>query len=375
MKIYIHGNCQSAAIKKMMLEADPTLDVSNYVVSNHDMLDYMDDYTNAVETADVIILQPISNNYRNESRLSLRWINEHRKRASKIILIPSIYFNGYHPQIIPVEGLAVFHFMPYIDVHVLDLHCRGLSPDLIKEKIDAEGFLNHDLVRSDCFSSLAELVRRETQSSVDVKVSDFIFSRYRHTILFNSCNHPGRELMVYVTSQILSQMGLDVCPQSSGFDHLCSDVINIYPSTSVALDLDIQSPAYQDTVVGQGQSVPLLDYIRASTAFYEKEDGKDRIWQVFNGNKATAAYLARHYKTLARSLDAPIYTPRMTQEFATSLYQVLLMRDPDPDGLESNTRHVFDQPSISSLIERILNSEEFSQKLPQFLEKFVRISL
>ena len=93
MNILFYGNCQLTAIYK-------TLNLSNNY-KQYNICCWATDYnkeqfTNIINCCDIIITQPINDNYRDQEHLSTSYIINNSKNNCKIIIIDSCHFDFYY---------------------------------------------------------------------------------------------------------------------------------------------------------------------------------------------------------------------------------------------------------------------------------------
>ena len=92
MKILFYGNCQLHCIMK-------TLNLQNFLENRIECFSTNLDeteFTNVIKQQDIIICQPIWDNYRDKPYLSTKFIIRNCKESCKIIIVDSCYFNFYY---------------------------------------------------------------------------------------------------------------------------------------------------------------------------------------------------------------------------------------------------------------------------------------
>ena len=97
MKLHIFGNCQSTALKAMMLEDHPDWSITTTDVSSDAVLapEAVARHLADVEQADVIVSQPVKA-WKGVHDLSLAAVEAHRRPGSQLVTFPSIFFEGTH---------------------------------------------------------------------------------------------------------------------------------------------------------------------------------------------------------------------------------------------------------------------------------------
>jgi hypothetical protein len=92
--ILFYGNCQVDAISKIM----------NNILNEYNIIVIIcwstsinkEELTNIIKQSDIIITQPICENYRNTDYLDTKYILKNAKDDTNIIIFPSLYFNFYY---------------------------------------------------------------------------------------------------------------------------------------------------------------------------------------------------------------------------------------------------------------------------------------
>jgi len=93
MNILLYGNCHLWGVKECLfsLNGYNTTYLDCYIQENDE--EYM---LHKYKSADIIITQPIDDNYRNKTYLSTSYIIKNCKKTTKIIIVDSLYFDFYY---------------------------------------------------------------------------------------------------------------------------------------------------------------------------------------------------------------------------------------------------------------------------------------
>jgi hypothetical protein len=216
MKILIYTNCQGWAIKET-LGVDPQMHTTTYIPC-HDTDIINDEFTKLVRESDIIITQPIRDNYREKTYLSTSYIIENAKHDCKIILFDSCHFEFYHFDLTYKWSNGSIFDKPchYHYNGVIDTYRKKLP---IQHYIDQ--YVNNPLLKSReeleelARSSLAELKRRYEKSCDNygknsnvtiISTHDYIRDNYKDKLLFYSMNHPTKHLIQYICKEIRNML-------------------------------------------------------------------------------------------------------------------------------------------------------------------------
>jgi len=205
MRIYVHGNCQGPALAKLLKEAHPKWDIVSYECFGDKIIDELHRYYHYIETADIVISQPISVKYRDRDDLSLGWLRDHVRRPTEIITYPSLHFEG---QLVSCRSTVIpGNRMQYHDVTLLHLALSNAPLDVTIETLDSDTLYSSHFIDNELRLAIAELQRREESHDLDLRSSDYISQHIHHRHLFYVINHPCRALLVDIANQCLERIG------------------------------------------------------------------------------------------------------------------------------------------------------------------------
>jgi len=206
MRVYVHGNCQAPAIASLLAAQFPEWEVSSYEVFTQKIIDEADAYRDSVMSADIIISQPIRDNYREREDLSLAWIRSQAKPGSPVVVFPSMFFDG---QLVGWRSVAFPGFgMPYLDMLVLHCAALGMSAERTAAIVLDDDLYSDPFIAQEISLSIAEMRRREIADDIDIPLSPFLDQFGTTTPLFHVTNHPYRQAIAYITNAILAYLGL-----------------------------------------------------------------------------------------------------------------------------------------------------------------------
>ena len=223
MKLYsIIANCQGSAIQKF-LESNSNFN-SQYKLHKMQQIqdipknDIDNFFDNIIPKLDLIIIQPISDNYKNYHKYSTKSIINRKKENCKIIMFPSIYFTGYYPNLIN-DNITKINIVVH-DINLIKTFLKSKNKlefiENSKKIINDPFFYNKKRVEDNVFNSLLELKKRENKSikkynfNKFIKLSDFIKNNYNKQILAFTLNHFSRTIFIYITNNILNHLNIKI---------------------------------------------------------------------------------------------------------------------------------------------------------------------
>jgi hypothetical protein len=279
MNILYYGNCQLFAVKTI-------LNLQYFVEKNIGCwcndLDKVE-FTNIIQQQDIIITQPINENYRDKDYLSTNYIINNCKENCKIIIFDSCYFNFYYFDLTykwfnneilhePID----YHYNELIKCFTTDLPPENYIENYInnielKTKEELEQYANQ---------SLDDLNRRYNENVDKYKIKDNIFfistydfikNNYKEKLLFYSMNHPTKYKYViqYICEEIIKILNLEntILYEMNILDNPKSI---IYKCLQKAVNFNIND--YDPLVVGKTN---VLDIVQLYYDTYKKIDFKE----------------------------------------------------------------------------------------------------
>jgi hypothetical protein len=264
-KILLLGNCQTDLLARLLSH------MSNCYVENI-REDVLSDHNNhkailqKVKSANVVITQSLSD-YRFGD-LQTKYL---KKFIKKLIIIPSIYFSGLHPDLVYVGKMGNRYQSPIGDYH----SAIGIAAFLEKVPPDQAIQLYRDLelfqsagFHAEWQNSLNELKSRELLC--DISISDYIENNIINKTLFYSSNHPAIELVVLLARRILMHLGFNIGWNSFWRDEMQLNVI--YPIWNPICEyhkLTYRSP--EIFFLPGGRELGLADYIGKAFKQYDQD--------------------------------------------------------------------------------------------------------
>lgn len=280
MHVHIHGNCQSTPLRKILEECKPEWRVTNREVHSIDLSTEIPDYEEEIKSANVIMAQPIANNYRGEPRLSSTWIRENKRPDAKLVTFVPMYFRGYCPETGYLTGLQNFR-SPYFDYNIVEAYLCGSPAEDIASQMTRDDFYSRKFVRRHVTSSIDEMRRRESDARADLVISDLVADGYRNNLQFFTFNHPARVLLVNVVRRALVLLKEHTAVSDLGPEYRMDDTLfSPYRCTKEALRL---APTEHDgRIRAAAIDFDRLEYTKRSFAYFEHSIGREKLTSVAN---------------------------------------------------------------------------------------------
>lgn len=220
MKCLCIGICQIVSISEILKKSklftsiyDEILCYTIFTITAEEMKDLLE---NVVPTCDLILSQPVSDNYRGSDLFSTKLLRQKKKEGAKHFIISNCYFTGYDPipfQTVDQDGnttnVGGISYYPSVSLTSL------LNGNIVQSCIDwnqLNTYSDED-IQYNYKKSIDELKKRENKVfdndyGVDIKISDFIETNYQSKYLFHTYNHPTNILLLELTRRIVERLGL-----------------------------------------------------------------------------------------------------------------------------------------------------------------------
>jgi hypothetical protein len=286
----IIGNCQISLISyllsnKSFMETYDYISIFEVHIVNQSDIDYIYKILNDI---DLLIIQPINNNYKNIENFGTYNIISKTKPSCKIILFPSLHLKFYYPFSSYIINKKTHELLQtpthYHDINLLNLCKIHKSFDTIidefKKLIYDESYKDISFVNDIANSSIDELIKREHLYSSFIPEdrknitsiiisSDFIINNYKKQLLFYSMNHPSKHLFHYICNQMLKILDIPLEPYPESIDPLLyAEVPILYRFLEKIVDFDIS----KIPVILCNKIVSIEEYVRIYYEVYSKLD-------------------------------------------------------------------------------------------------------
>lgn len=210
--ILFYGNCQTVAIMK-------TLCLRNNYWCHSIQCDITgmnkEAITDCIQKMDIIITQPISDNYRNVDYLSTSYIINNAKKNCKIIIFDSCYFDFYYFDLTykKVNNDVLHQPIDYHYNKLIECYSKNLPIEFyIDTYINNEELKTSEELDHIAENSLNELKNRfeankkkyNSENIYIISIHEFIKNNYKNKLLFYSMNHPSKYVIQYICEEIIN---------------------------------------------------------------------------------------------------------------------------------------------------------------------------
>ena len=226
--VLFYGNCQAYAVKEVLNLGD---EWTQYHVQCFSTDISQKDFDDILQKCDVIITQPIHDNYRDIEHLSTTYIvNKCNSAICTILIFDSCHFDFYYFDMTYKEhnGAAIDKPVAYHYNKMMEYYLnKSPEDDYVNEIVNNIHLKTKEELELLANNSILELRRRSKQtierykSNYNVRYAfsnHFILHNYKDKLLFYSMNHPTKWLLHHICEQIvvslkiLNRINYDVDP-------------------------------------------------------------------------------------------------------------------------------------------------------------------
>jgi hypothetical protein len=257
-KMAIIGNCQTESLTNFLFSNNNFKNIYEYIevkpiyLMNENELNYF--YTYTLIELDLIIIQPINEDFNGNIKYSTKTILNNTKNDCISILIPSLYFDFYHPYLCYLNGEhgKIQDPIDYHDKILIKLYLanKELSNEEIIEKymniFNNEIFINNSMCNDNLKLALDNIEDRENNfkdyivnNTKCIYSYDFIKNNYQQKLLFYSVNHPSKYLLSYLSDEILKYLKIPFEDYPNNLDPFNILIIPIYNCLKSVLNFNI----------------------------------------------------------------------------------------------------------------------------------------
>ena len=210
--ILFYGNCQLFAVLKTLNISEKYNTILIECWNSSIDKEY---FTNTVKNSDIIITQPISDNYRDCDYLSTNYIIQNKKPECIVIIFDSLYFNFYYFDLTYkqfnnklLDNPIAYHYNSMINCY-LNKNPPEFYIDNYVNNVDLKTAEELNKIAENSLSQLDSRYieysnKYKDENIYTISSSDYIRLNYKNKLLFYSMNHPSKYLIQYISEQIIN---------------------------------------------------------------------------------------------------------------------------------------------------------------------------
>lgn len=248
----------------------------------------IDNIYNIIESIDLLLIQPINNNYKGIINFGTYNIISKTKPSCKVILFPSLHLSFYYPFCIYIFNKKTHKLLQspidYHDINLINVCKKYKSLDIItdkfKEIVNNIDLHNEEYCNNIFTNSINELIKREKEylsfipeekknNTSIINSSTYILKNYKKQLLFYSINHPTKYLFHYICDQIFNMLQISLNTYPDIIDPLIHNNVPIlYNFLSKNVDFDISTIP----IIINGKQISIDEFVKIYYDVYSKLD-------------------------------------------------------------------------------------------------------
>lgn len=255
-KIVAIGNCQLVPIVQNILSTPELTEKytlfqgrSVHMISEEQVKNLHEH----IAFCDLLICTHVNEGYRNGIGVDTNHLLSRAKKAEKIIIVPSIYWEGQTPELCYMKNLDGSNNTELFDYHnkiIFSSYIRGYSlEETLSALLDGEKIsFNTNLIETTTNNLIKreKVIRQEYEGAMEreivtIEFSDFIIKNYTSSRLFWTFNHPTTFLINYISRLIMDLIGCNSHANMMREELLDGSFFPIHKSVYNALNCDFKN--------------------------------------------------------------------------------------------------------------------------------------
>ena len=273
MKKYsIIANCQGGTLIKFF-------NSNKYFLENYELIELkaiqtvtkeeIDNFYNTIHMLDLIIIQPISDNFKNYHKYSTKSILANIKKKCVVIMFPSIYYNIYYPNLIH-DNIKSINIIVH-DINIIEKFINNKNKQTFVNEcinmINDLNFYSKKFIINNIKTTINNLLKKELDAinKYDpqhfIKISHFISSHYTKNILSTTLNHHTKYIYRYLSDEILHILDINITPYPEKLDpQLGCESCIIYESVKNVINKELQKNKYSQRGLANVDLITYLEF-------------------------------------------------------------------------------------------------------------------
>jgi len=208
--ILFYGNCQLEPIKEFILFNCKNYNVTLIECFSTTLSDI--EFDAIIKKSDIIITQPICENYRNMYYLSSNYVVNKCNPNCKIIFINNLYFDFYYINTTYNKNNINKLYYDFHDIkegfnkkikiyYILKNYINNIN---YKSKKELLSIADNSILKLE--TKYNDMLQYSKEYTYFISISDYIKDNYKDNLLFYSPNHPTKILLQYASKKIIEKI-------------------------------------------------------------------------------------------------------------------------------------------------------------------------
>ena len=218
---------------------------------------------------DLIIIQPISDNYNNYHKYSTKSFLENIKKECIVIMFPSIYYNIYYPNLIHDEIKSINIVVH--DINIIKKFINSKNKETFVNEcinmIKYSNFYSKEFIINNIENTINNLLKKELDAinkynpQYFIKITNFISSEYMNNILSFTLNHHTKYVYRYLSNEILHILNIKITPYPEELDPQLKTVsCIIYESVKNVINKELEKNLYSQRELSNVDLITYLEF-------------------------------------------------------------------------------------------------------------------
>lgn len=217
--ILFYGTCQSLAVKTILNLNDNYFNQFHVQCYSTDIT--KNDFDNILKDCDIIITQPIPDNYREKEYLSTDYIINNCKKDCITIIYQRQYFNFYYFDSTyknfnnsVLHQPNDYHYNELINYYKNNLSINSYIDNIINN-VNFKSKQELEIIADESIQYLIQKDKHIVDKYVInnnihyISIANYIRNNYKKELLFFSMNHPTKKLLQPICKKILQILNID----------------------------------------------------------------------------------------------------------------------------------------------------------------------
>jgi hypothetical protein len=219
--VLFYGNCQVCPIH-LILNLNPN-DYNIIAIECFSTQVTKIELDNWIIQCDIIIMQPIHDNYREKDYLSSSYIILNSKRDCQIIFIDNCYFDFYYfdTTIKPFDNNhlwipSLYHYVSLINCYKNNTSIEFYMNNFVnnynlKNKNELENLALEGIQEfRNRYNNMLNYKQHYYEKNIScISIADYIENNYKHKLLFYTINHPTKYVLQYICEKIVDLLQIN----------------------------------------------------------------------------------------------------------------------------------------------------------------------
>jgi hypothetical protein len=206
--VLFYGNCQLGKIMDIMCLPPAYFNVTYIPCFTTSLSDLEFDYI--LKQSDIIITQPIHDNYRDKYYLASNYVVNKCKEHSVILFINNCHFDFYYFDLIYSKSNK------YLHTNIIDCinnnkdvnYCKKTYIENINLKSNNELLEIFNKTISELNNRYQNMLQYRKHNTHFINIVPFIEKNYKNKLLFYTFNHPTKHLLQFIALEIIKILNI-----------------------------------------------------------------------------------------------------------------------------------------------------------------------